>query len=346
MDAFLERALAHGESEAAAPRIVDIPARDGFILSASVFGPSARTSSRGTVIINSATAVLRSYYEPFAGFLAEHGFRVVTYDYRGIGGSRPARLRGFRARMRDWGELDFAGVLAWNDAQTRGEAPIVVGHSVGGQIVGLADNNRDIAALLLVGAQSGHFAHFAPPQRLQVLALWFGIIPSLTATLGYLPGFALGGEDLPAGVAREWARWGRRPGYIVGGADARRTEGFARFSGPLLSLSFTDDTYAPRAAVDALLNLYTGATRTSLHLSPADAGVRSLGHFGFFRRAHRDTLWQRALDWIQEGVRSESPATSLVERAIEDPASASPARSRGLHGALFGGGDGADRRPN
>ena len=36
---------------------------------------------------------------------------VVTYDYRGIGGSAPSRLRGFEARMRDWAFLDMTAVV-------------------------------------------------------------------------------------------------------------------------------------------------------------------------------------------------------------------------------------------
>src|SRR5205809_953060 len=69
-----------------------IAARDGYALAASVFVPEGRPS--GAVLINSATAVPRKIYRGFAGYLASQGFAVVTYDYRGTGGSRPASLRG------------------------------------------------------------------------------------------------------------------------------------------------------------------------------------------------------------------------------------------------------------
>ena len=46
----------------------------------------------------------------FAAYLHAAGCEVLTYDYRGIGGSRPARLlRGFRAGWIEWGSLDFEG---------------------------------------------------------------------------------------------------------------------------------------------------------------------------------------------------------------------------------------------
>jgi predicted alpha/beta hydrolase len=49
------------------------------------------------VIINSATSVRCRYYSRFASFLFGEGFDVITYDYRGIGESRPVSLRGFDA---------------------------------------------------------------------------------------------------------------------------------------------------------------------------------------------------------------------------------------------------------
>jgi predicted alpha/beta hydrolase len=63
------------------------------------------------VIINPATSVRRSYYSRFAAFLCTHGFSVITYDYRGIVGSRPEFLRCLQAGWLDWGRLDFEAVL-------------------------------------------------------------------------------------------------------------------------------------------------------------------------------------------------------------------------------------------
>jgi predicted alpha/beta hydrolase len=33
-------------------------------------------------------------------------------------------------------------------------------------------------------------------------------------------------------------------------------------------------------------------------VTPAEAGVQKIGHFGFFRPDLRDTLWQAAADWL------------------------------------------------
>ncbi|MEL6548507.1 MAG: alpha/beta hydrolase, partial [Myxococcota bacterium] len=81
---------------------LEVPARDGYPLSATWL-----TGGRRVVVINSATAVPRRFYRHFAEHLRDAGYSVLTYDYRGIGGSRPKTLRGFPARMRDWALQDM-----------------------------------------------------------------------------------------------------------------------------------------------------------------------------------------------------------------------------------------------
>jgi predicted alpha/beta hydrolase len=292
-----------------------IKALDGFELAATLYEPAPvpgdRTGPGGSVVlINSATAVKRGYYDAYARHLAGEGFTVLTYDYRGIGGSRPRKLAGFRARMLDWGRRDLAGVMEWITLHLRPQKLLVVGHSAGGQIVGLTESNWRVHGLLTVGSQSGWWGHWPVPARYAMALRWYAV-PVITRLFGYLPGAFGTKEDLPAGVAREWARWGRRPGYLFrDGLD----EGFARFRGPLFAYSFSDDTYAPQPAVESLLDAYTGADITHRHLTPQDLGVPEIGHFGFFRERFRDTLWQESVAWLhrqeQDGRAPRRPQQS------------------------------------
>jgi predicted alpha/beta hydrolase len=34
-------------------------------------------------------------------------------------------------------------------------------------------------------------------------------------------------------------------------------------------------------------------------VTPAEAGVNRIGHMGFFRPEHRNTLWRDAANWIE-----------------------------------------------
>ena len=78
---------------------------DGVTLAGHVW---SQPSASAIVIVNPATGVLARYYHRYAKFLAEHGFEVITYDYRGIGESRPEDLRRCGFRWSEWGTKDFA----------------------------------------------------------------------------------------------------------------------------------------------------------------------------------------------------------------------------------------------
>jgi predicted alpha/beta hydrolase len=280
------------------PTALRIAAADGYSLGATLFAPD--TPNGRVVAVNAAMGVKRGFYAPFALYLAERGFTVVSYDYRGIGDSRPPRLRGFGARTQDWGERDFAGVLHWVAAQFPAARVLAVGHSIGGQIVPLAPNADRVAALLGVAAQSGYWGHWPMPRKLGMWALWHAAMPLGARTVGYFPARRLGlGEDIPAGVARQWAEWGRSPHYIAGPPGGAVRERFARLRLAIRAYSFSDDHFAPRPAVDALLGFYRGAAPVEhRHVTPGELGLRRIGHFGFFRESGAAALWADAAAWF------------------------------------------------
>jgi len=122
-------------------------------------------------------------------------------------------------------------------------------------------------------------------------------LPGLAHLHGHFPGSRFGfGEDLPKGVAIEWARWCRNPTYLVG--DLGVADVYARFSAPLRAYAFSDDPFGPLGAVKKLLELYPKAPAEVRLMTPSDLGVRRVGHFGFFREPFRDSLWVEARDWL------------------------------------------------
>lgn len=280
-----------------------ISAADGYALGATIFGASHRHGP--VVIISAATGVRQRYYARFAGWLAARGATVVTFDYRGIGDSRPHRLRGFHARMRDWGELDLDGVLSFAHREWRGRELVSLGHSVGGQLLGLPRSNVVLSRALTIGAQSGFWGHWPGVSKLAMAGLWFGLMPVATSAVGYFPGRLGVGEDLPAGVAHEWARWCRQPGFFTD--DGVSTDGFERLAIPIQAWSFADDAFAPRRAVDWLHRLFTRAAVERVHVSPVDAGVEHIGHFGFFRTGVERSLWPRAAAFLEQGGVTRHP---------------------------------------
>ncbi|AUZ19962.1 alpha/beta hydrolase [Achromobacter xylosoxidans] len=265
---------------------------------------------RPVVVINAATSVRCRYYARFAAYLHQHGFDVLTYDYRGIGESRPASLRGFQASWMDWGEKDFEAVLGYVRSHFPGQPVDVVAHSIGGFVTGLAPSARGLRRIFTMGAQYAYWRDYAAGQRLRMLAKWHVVMPLLAACLGYFPGRRLGWlEDTPRGVVRDWSFMG--PRFEGPGGPDHRVAAMAAVTAPILALSVTDDEFGTEAAVGRLLAYFTGSARTHLRLAPAALGLDGIGHFAFFHERFRDTLWPIALGWLSRGERRLAGATPI-----------------------------------
>lgn len=285
------------------PRPVEIACRDGMALRGHIW-PHVRGEKAGTVIVNPATGVLARYYHRYAAFLAGHGFDVITYDYRGIGASRPASLRNCGYRWRDWGERDFEAVLQLA-IRFDPDAPLmVVGHSVGGFLPGLADTAPCIARMLTVGAQYAYWRDYAADRRLQLFLKWHVGMPALTALFGYFPGQRLGWlEDLPSGVANEWSFRGARM-ELSHPEDERDSvlRRFAAVTAPVLAVGLSDDELGTPQAIRRALAYYSGSNTTQVLLSPDDFDRREIGHFGLFHSRHAPDFWLDTLLWLNHGL--------------------------------------------
>jgi len=284
---------------------ITILATDRYKLAATLYLP--RGPKRHAVLINSATAVPRSYYRGFASYLARQGCAVLTYDYRGIGGSRPApkanaprppSLRGFDASMADWAGKDVTAAVSWM-RERYGSLPLLyVGHSFGGQALGLLPNNTEVTRALLVSAQAAYWKLMPSPERYRVYLMMNVLGQPAARLFGYLPGRVMLGQDLPKGVFLQWTRWVMNERYLLGDPTLAALANFANYRGPLRALCFTDDSWAPKPAVELLCSGFTATAPDIMEISPADAGVNRIGHMGFFRSEHRNTLWRAAADWL------------------------------------------------
>jgi predicted alpha/beta hydrolase len=271
---------------------IRFPARhDAFLLGGELFLPGG--APRACALIGGAMAVRARFYAPFARHLAEQGIAALTFDYRGIGVSRPkGSLKGFTAYLHDWGEKDLAGAADLLAQRFPGLPLHFVGHSAGAQLMGLVD--APIASALFVAAGTAYWKAYAGFSRAFMGAFWYVLLPAVTAAVGYLPMRALGqGDDVPVGVAREWAAWGKDPRYVFSYAEPRGGLGYTRYAGPLRGLSFADDTYAPRSAMESLLSLYTRARKELIE----GANGAPVGHFGFFKMP---ALWPEQVRFLTE----------------------------------------------
>ncbi len=271
---------------------------DHVLLAATYYQP--KQSNGRSILINGATAVPRHYYHQFALYLTAQGFTVLTYDYRGIGDSSHGRMKDKAATFCDWGTQDTAAAITYLQASTPEHALLLIGHSAGGQLLGLAHNNQAISSTLLISCQNGYWGLWPAPRRWLLASFWYIGIPLLTALFGHVPArhLGLGSVDLPAGIARQWARWCRHPDYFIDETGRPLRPYFHTLKGPLCAYVIQDDWMAPRTAVDALIQLYPQANASIRTLSPRSP-TQPLGHFGYFKK-HNQALWSEAAQWLSQ----------------------------------------------
>ncbi len=285
---------------------ITVATGDGLALGATVFG-DAHAAAAGVLIVP-AMGVEQNYYAPFAQWLAAQGFFVITFDYRGIARSRPVQyqrsLRGFDADVLTWARNDCAAMIDYA-AQCVGAKPLLwIGHSLGGQILGLVPNRARVAAMVTIATGSGYWLQNNPQLRRYVWWLWFFAAPLSVRLFGYFPGRRLGKiGDLPAGVMKQWRAWCLNRNYAVGVEGEAVRRDFAAISTPILSLSFTDDEFMSARNTESIHGFYAAAPRQMERIDPRAIGERRIGHFGFFRERFAQTLWPQAGQWLAAHAR-------------------------------------------
>jgi predicted alpha/beta hydrolase len=278
---------------------VEIPAVDGYPLGAHVWYP-ADLPAKGIVLVHPATAVPERLYFAFAQYIAQRGLIAVTYSYRGVDGSRRGSLRGFRATMRDWADLDVEGVTRWASTHYPTLPLYAVGHSFGGHAIGLCESSNLLHAAVQVASHAGAMRVVTNRrERARITLLMHWIAPPLARVTGYMPGSRLGiGEDLPRDVLLEWSDWTRLPNYFFDDPTLDAGARFARVRTPILSLGFDDDLWATRLGIDMLVSRFRHApvTRREIPASRSDTGA--IGHMGYFRQRSGAFLWPETVDWL------------------------------------------------
>lgn len=271
---------------------IKIEAKDGYMLSATLLEPSEKPI--GFIQINSGTGIPKGFYRHFANYLTKRGYVTVTFDYRGIGKSKPTTLKGFKATNLQWGELDMSAILDWGIMNYPDLKKIVIGHSMGGQLIGTMDNADKIDKTFIIASGTGFWREM-PKGNLKLIMpfLWYIYIPLTTFIFGYGAAKKIKqGENLPKGVALQWRSWCINKNYWkseINGSIAINS--FDKLKGELKSISFTDDNIISEIANKKLLGYYKNVTIENKRISPIEMGLNKIGHFGFFS-SKSEKLWK------------------------------------------------------
>lgn len=274
-----------------------ITCADSLQLAATVFTPSAEI--KGAVLIGPATGIKRQFYKNFAQYLAEHDYAVITFDNRGIGESLKGDIKANNSSLQCWGEKDMPAVLDYLKACFPHTKYHLVGHSAGGQLIGLMHNALDISSMFNVASSSGQLRNMKPQHKLKAHFFMNFFIPLSNTLFGYTKSQWVGmGEPLPKHVAKQWQTWCNGQGYVKT-AFGKTVDShlYDDIDIPSMWINAPDDFIANNENVNDMLSVFTKMDAKTLTLTSEEYGLREIGHMKFFSKKSK-VLWQHTIDWL------------------------------------------------
>jgi len=285
--------MAHGGSSV---KKTTLHSKAGYDIVVNTYKPDSPGDK--VVLILPANGAKQVFYSDFAQFLTKNNSIALTFDYAGIGESKNGSLRNFDTSIINWGKYDLEAVLSTIKAEYPNKKLVVVAHSMGGQLIGLAPSSLYVDKLIFVTVPSGFLKFWTGTGRMKMLMTWYFWFPVLTKLFGYMPTSKISAmEDLPKSAALQWRNWCLSPNYMFDHLDGYETW-YENIDCPLVSYSVENDSFAPKEAVDWLTNRFTGCERKRIHINPAELGMEYIGHFGFFKESNRDKLWPILLNEV------------------------------------------------
>ena len=278
-------------------------ASDGYTLVGTLYTPAH--SIKANIVLCSATGVPQAFYRRFAEYATQFGYQVLTFDYRGVAQSAPKRLKGFKMSYLDWGTLDLAAAI---DFLAQDPIPLfMVGHSYGGQALGLAPNHAKVTAMYCFGTGAGWHGYMPFKEKMKVQVIWNIIFPPMVAVTGYLPWSKLNmGADLPIGVYQQWRKWCKNPTYFFADPEQHALIAqYAQVKTPIYAVSALDDDWALPNSRHAFMQHYRQAPMQFINISASDYGLKEIGHIGYFRKGS-EKIWDEILHSFHDFIATKN----------------------------------------
>lgn len=270
---------------------------DGKTITATVFKPKGQV--KGAILLGPATGIKRQFYANFASYLAEAGYGVVTFDNRGIGESLNCKVSDSDASLQCWGEKDMPAAFEHLKAVFPNTQYHLIGHSAGGQLIGLMHNAMDFSSIFNVACSSGQLSNMKSMHKLKAHFFMNAFIPLSNALFGHTKSQWFGmGEPLPKKVAKEWQTWCNGQGYVkTAFGKTIHNHLYDDITAPSLWVNAPDDDIANNENVSDMLSVFTKLDAKTLTLSAQEYDLTEIGHMKFFSRKSK-VLWQHAIDWL------------------------------------------------
>lgn len=270
---------------------------DGYPIGCTAFEPESPVGK--LLIINGATGVPQRLYYGIAQYLAELGIAVITYDYRGVGKSAPANLRGFEASMRIWGDTDFAAITGYAEQHYASYRKFCLGHSIGALIVGMNEGSALFEKFIFMGTQNAYIGNLKGHVKASGFFVFGVAQPATTLLSGYFPARLFGlGKNLAKGVGADWRTLILNPQstskLLETGTDHRNV-----LHQETTVMYADDDAWMTEKGVKSLMeDTYPQLRPKYKIISAAESPEKKIGHINFFRNYNKP-LWKYVADELK-----------------------------------------------
>lgn len=283
---------------------VQFTCADGYVLQGRFFPKQPalkqQDSTHLPILIGSATGIKQGFYQAFAKWLTEKGYDVMTFDFRGIGDSLYEPVCKSKAFIHQWGQLDLVSAIDFLTDKTNSAQIHLIGHSAGGQLLGLAPNHAKVKNVVAIAGSSGNTKGLSGKTKFLGPIMFNVIFPVSSFFKGYAATNFIGmGENLPKGVGAEWREYCTKGGYATNAIGKTVFEDFhSEIHSPIIAIHATDDEIATLHNVKDLLRTFPNSQSQIVTLAPKAYGLRSIGHMEMFKSSHQQ-LWTVIADQLK-----------------------------------------------
>jgi predicted alpha/beta hydrolase len=304
---------------------LDVRTSDGWSLRADVRSPQGTPA--GVAVLAHAAMARRSEFHretgaSFATFLVERGWRVVAFDFRGHGDSRPSAGEGGAFTYDDYVFRDLVAVCAFAREQASAGGPlVVVGHSLGGHTAAAAQGVGVIDVDAIVGVASAPpflLEHEPSLARRAAKRAAMASMLAVARRVGRFPARALrlGSDDESTASCEDYDRfartgkWTSRDGRVdyLGALSAVRI--------PLLEVVSEGDRFECVPVCGERFARSFGGPSDVVRVTQADDGGPAPSHMGLMTSRRSRGSWQGIEAWMRRLPASvaSAPRTALPGR--------------------------------